>query len=164
MVDERLEAIKESLIAMRDEPLRIKLLSDTATVPSRGSPGAVGYDLHADLAAYGPRGITLGVSERKLLPTSIAVALPEGTYGRIAPRSGNSVKLGLDVMAGVIDNDYRGEVKVLLVNLGHEPVNVTHGMRIAQLIVEVARNPPVVVTNDLENTQRGTGGFGSTGV
>ncbi|KAF2221743.1 dUTPase-like protein [Elsinoe ampelina] len=138
-------------------PLQIQLLSTTARPPTRGSALAAGYDIYASRPASIPaRG-------RALVSTDIAVAVPEGTYGRVAPRSGLAVKHGIDTGAGVIDADYRGEVKVLLFNTGEEGFEVNEGDRIAQLIVERIYTPEVVVVEKLGESVRGAGGFGSTG-
>jgi len=142
--------------------LRIKLLTDTAIEPTRGSAGAAGLDLHADIP-FKPDGVYLPPGVRKVFPTGIAIALPRSTYGRIAPRSGLATKSGIDVLAGVVDRDYRGEVKVALLNTGSESVVIKHGDRIAQLIVEVCLIEPYFVVADLDDTARGLNGFGSTG-
>jgi dUTP pyrophosphatase len=103
-----------------------------------------------------------------LIKTGISVAVPNGTYGRIAPRSGLALKNGIDVMAGVIDADYRGDVGVILVNLGSSPFTINPGDRIAQLILEkIEYNTSVQEigeADDLSPTSRGANGFGSTGV
>ena len=135
-------------------------LRPDATIPSRGSSGAAGYDLAAVDALTILPGGRAGVS------TGISVRVPDGTYGRIAPRSGLALKHGIDVLAGVVDGDYRGEIVVILLNTGREPFDVVPGARIAQLVLETVATPPVVVvdTIDLTETGRGDGGFGSTGV
>ena len=101
---------------------------------------------------------------KKLIGTGIAMAIPIGNYGRIAPRSGLAAKHMIDVGAGVIDADYRGEVKVLLFNFGETDFAVSEGDRIAQLIVEKYTQTELVEVTDLSETERGEGGFGSTGV
>ncbi|KAF4555983.1 Deoxyuridine 5'-triphosphate nucleotidohydrolase [Elsinoe fawcettii] len=137
--------------------LQIQLLSPTAKPPTRGSAFAAGYDLYASRAA------TIPSRGRTLVDTDIAIAVPEGTYGRVAPRSGLAVKHGIDTGAGVIDADYRGPVKVLLFNLSEEAFEVNEGDRIAQLIVEKIYTPEVAVVEKLSESVRGAGGFGSTG-
>ena len=141
--------------------VRVMRLSPTASLPIYHSAQAAGMDLCADEDVILPPG-----GGRVLINTGIAIALPEGTYGRIAPRSGLAFKHGIDVGGGVIDADYRGAVKVLLFN--HDPkipVVVKVGDRIAQLIVEVIRsNVPIVEVDALNTTERGDGGFGSTGM
>jgi dUTP pyrophosphatase len=138
--------------------LQVRLLSEDATVPKRGTPYAAGYDLSsAEYNEVPARG-------RKLIKTDIAVAIPSGTYARVAPRSGLAFKHGIDVMAGVIDEDYRGAVGVILYNTSDEPFQVSIGDRIAQLILEKIETPLVNVVEELDDTDRGEGGFGSTGV
>jgi dUTP pyrophosphatase len=142
--------------------LRIKLLTDTATAPTRGSPLSAGVDLYADIP-FKSSGVQIPSGWRKLIPTGVAMALPPGCYGRVAPRSGLATKEGVNVLAGVVDGDYRGEVKVLLHNTGDSLVTITHGQRIAQLILEQCLIEPVEVVADLDETTRGASGFGSTG-
>eukprot|EP00958_Prasinococcus_capsulatus_P023990 scaffold3691_cov394-Prasinococcus_capsulatus_cf.AAC.10 len=100
---------------------------------------------------------------RALVKTGLSIAIPQGTYARIAPRSGLAYKSGIDVGAGVVDYDYRGEVGVILFNFGNEDFQVRKGDRIAQLILEKIATPEVVEVSDLDDTVRGEGGFGSTG-
>lgn len=137
--------------------LRVQLLSHEATAPARQTPGAAGYDLHSAERATVPAGGWTAVD------TGIAIGLPDGTYGRIAPRSGLAVKHGIAVNAGVVDRDYTGPVKVCIVNHGSKPYTVHTGDRIAQLIVERIAEPDVEVVERLEATERGQAGFGSTG-
>ncbi len=101
---------------------------------------------------------------RVLLKTDIAIAVPSGTYGRVAPRSGLALKNGIDTGAGVIDEDYRGNVGVILFNHTDTDFAVAAGDRVAQLILEAIQTPAVEVVDELEDTARGAGGFGSTGV
>ena len=136
--------------------LYIKKLRSTATAPERKTHGAAGYDLCSSDEYVIKKGKSMLVS------TGIAMAIPHKTYGRIAPRSSLSCK-GLFVNAGVIDSDYRGEVKVLLVNYSDSDFVVNIGDRIAQLILEKISTPDVVIVEDLDDTGRGSGGFGSTG-
>lgn len=141
--------------------LRVKRLHPNAVVPSRGSPGAAGLDLSACVE----HDHILRMGNRLIIPTGIAIELPTpNMYGRIAPRSGLAAKSGIDVMAGVIDCDYRGEIKVILVNHGSVDFVINHGDRIAQLIIERIIYPTVVVALDLDETPRGADGFGSTGI
>jgi dUTP pyrophosphatase len=141
--------------------LGIKLNTPHAKLPSRGSPGAAGYDLYA----ANPEPIIIqGQSGRALVPTGIQVVLPPGTYGRVAPRSGLAVKKGISVGAGVIDIDYTGEIGVLIINHGDDDFTVAAGERVAQLILERIMTPEVVELDAVSDTQRGSGGFGSTGV
>ena len=100
---------------------------------------------------------------KAIIPTDISIAIPVGTYARIAPRSGLAAKFFIDVGAGVIDYDYRGSVGVVLFNFNESNFEVKKGDRIAQLILEVIVNPPVIEVESLDETKRGEGGFGSTG-
>ena len=102
-------------------------------------------------------------SERGLVSTGITVVLPPGVYGRVAPRSGLAVKYGIQVGAGVIDPDYTGEVKVVRFNHGDKDFEVKKGDRIAQLVLEKCDTPPIEEISIVEDTDRGSGGFGSTG-
>jgi dUTP pyrophosphatase len=141
--------------------LEVKRLTRDAKVPTRATPHSAGYDL------YYPYGLTdtiIPPFKRELIPTGIAISVPYGTYGRIAPRSGLALRSGIDVMAGVIDIDYRGEVGIILVNLSDTDFIVKSGDRVAQLILERISNPEIVEVENLSNTNRGIGGFGSTGV
>jgi dUTP pyrophosphatase len=140
------------------EPLRVKLLNDRARAPVRGSAGAAGYDLASC------EGVVVPAGQRKVIKTGVSVAVPPGTYGRVAPRSGLAVRMGIDVLAGVIDEDYRGELAVILLNTGDAPFEVSPGDRIAQLILERIVTPDTVMVDDLDDTVRGAGRFGSTGV
>ncbi|MFN3658257.1 MAG: dUTP diphosphatase [Pseudolabrys sp.] len=132
-------------------------------LPSYQSAHAAGLDLLAAVPAQEP--LTIAPGARALVPTGIALALPEGTEAQVRPRSGLAVKHGLTVLntPGTIDADYRGEVQVLLVNLGSEAVSITRGMRIAQLIVAPVSRARLVEVEMLDRTARGSGGFGSTG-
>ena len=137
--------------------LEITLLSPTATMPTRGSEGAAGYDL------YAAESVCVNGCGRALVSTDVSMAIPVGYYGRIAPRSGLSVKTGLIVNAGVIDSDYRGIIKVLLQTQNNDPVEIKCGERIAQIIFEKIGVFTLVKVESLDNTVRGGGGFGSTG-
>ena len=139
------------------DTFRVKRFNDNATLPSRGTPGAVGYDL-ACIEDF-----VLDTQSHRLVPTGLGFQLPNGVYGRIAPRSGLTVKHGVHIGAGVVDPDYMGEVKVAMFNLGRDPVEFKKGDRIAQLILERCEVPDVVEVDILTSTSRGEGGFGSTG-
>ncbi|KAL6215892.1 hypothetical protein ACLB2K_015318 [Fragaria x ananassa] len=137
---------------------RVKKLSEKAVLPSRGSPLSAGYDLSSATEMKIPaRG-------KALVPTDLSIAVPEGTYARVAPRSGLALKHSIDVGAGVIDADYRGSVGVILFNHSDVDFEVKVGDRIAQLIIEKIITPDVMEVEDLDCTVRGEGGFGSTGV
>ena len=141
-----------------EQPLRVKRLSDQAVIPTRGSEWSAGYDLSSAKA------LTIAPGARAIVPTDLSIACPAGTYGRVAPRSGLTVKKGIHVGAGVIDADYRGPVGVVLFNLGDKDFEVQPGDRIAQLVLEKIMMVPVQVVEELDETVRGSGGFGSTGI
>jgi dUTP pyrophosphatase len=128
-----------------------------AQLPVRGSELSAG----ADLACLEP--VTLQPGERRLVPTGLILEIPAGYYGRVAPRSGLAVRHGIDVLAGVIDSDFRGECQVALINLGQAPVTLDAGERIAQLIIERAFACDYEWADELSQTARADGGFGSTG-
>lgn len=137
--------------------IKIKLLSEWAKTPTRGTEESAGYDLYA--AQNGE----IDPLKRSLIKTNISIAIPKGYYGRIAPRSGLAYKNGIDVMAGVIDSDYRGDVGVILYNTGVDIFNVKQGDRIAQLIIEKCHVADWDLVEDLSDTDRGEGGYGHTG-
>jgi dUTP pyrophosphatase len=134
----------------------ITKLNKSAIVPTRGSMKAAGYDL------YTTEFHILKPGERKLFKTGLSMAIPSGMYGRIAPRSGLALKNGIDVLAGVIDEDYRGEIGVVLINLGQEDKNITVGDKIAQIIFEFYNEVDFSEESALNETSRGSGGYGST--
>lgn len=139
-------------------PLGVKKLCYDAIVPTRGSDGAVGYDLYSSEDAVVPC-----QAGRALVGTGITVVLPPGVYGRVAPRSGLAVKHCINVGAGVIDPDYTGEIKVVLFNHGEKDFEIKKGDRIAQLVLEKCETPPIEEISIVEDTERGSSGFGSTG-
>ena len=118
------------------ESLRVEFAHDRAKEPVRGSEDAAGYDLHSVEYREIPKG------GRETISTGIKIAVPPGTYGRVAPRSGLSVRYGLDIGAGVVDRDYRGVLKVVLINNGPNKYIVNIGDRIAQLVLEQIKTPP----------------------
>jgi dUTP pyrophosphatase len=132
-------------------------------LPSYQSALAAGLDLIAAVAAGSPIAIAPGA--RALVPTGIAIALPAGFEAQVRPRSGLAAKHGLTVLnsPGTIDADYRGEIQVILINHGAESVKVARGMRIAQLVVSTLTRATFIETVSLDETTRGSGGFGSTG-
>jgi dUTP pyrophosphatase len=140
-----------------NEALRFRKLDADATLPTRGSSSAAGLDL------YSIEAVRLTPQQRALVRTGLAVAIPEGYYGRIAPRSGLATKNGIDVLAGVIDADYRGEIQCLLYNTGDETVELPPQTKICQLIIEKIVTPTVAWADELPETIRGESGFGSTG-
>ncbi|GAA98289.1 uncharacterized protein L969DRAFT_93109 [Mixia osmundae IAM 14324] len=135
----------------------VQRLSDKARLPTRGSALAAGYDL------YSAESKTIPARGKALINTELSIAVPEGTYGRVAPRSGLASKHMIDTGAGVIDADYRGKVHVLLFNLSETDFQVAEGDRVAQLILERIVTPAVLEVESLSETVRGAGGFGSTG-
>ncbi|KAG5180337.1 deoxyuridine 5'-triphosphate nucleotidohydrolase [Tribonema minus] len=139
------------------EVMLVKKLSPQAHLPVRGSEHAAGFDLAAAHAAVVPAG------GKALVKTDCAIAVPAGTYARVAPRSGLAWKRMIDTGAGVIDYDYRGNVGVVLFNHGPEEFVVEPGDRIAQLILERISMAPALEVQELPETERGAGGFGSTG-
>jgi dUTP pyrophosphatase len=137
--------------------LSFKKLDPDALLPTRGSGSSAGLDL------YSIEAISLKPGERRLIRTGLAVAIPEGYYGRVAPRSGLATQKGIDVLAGVIDADYRGEIGCLLYNTGEETIDLPAQTKVCQLIVEKIITPTAVWADVLSDTKRGSGGFGSTG-
>lgn len=139
--------------------LRVKRLSDKAVLPTRGSEFSAGYDLSSAETKV------LAAGQRTIIKTDLSIACPPGTYGRVAPRSGLTVKFGIHVGAGVVDSDYRGPLGVVLFNLGDKDFEIKEGDRIAQLILEEIKMVPVLDVGEaeLDATERGAGGFGSTG-
>lgn len=139
--------------------INIKKLSENAIVPSKGTSFAAGYDLYAAEDAI----IVCG--GRKLIKTNISMEITPGYYGRIAPRSGLAYKNGIDVLAGVIDSDYRGDIGVILYNTDKNlDFRIKKGDRIAQIIFEACHSASFIESEKLDNTLRENGGFGSTGV
>jgi len=137
-------------------PLLVKRLHKDAKLPVRKSYGAAGYDV------YSVQEVTLEPNEYKMVPTGIAMTVPDGTYGQLAPRSGLASK-GVHVGAGVVDIDFTGEVKVLLINLSTIRVSFEKHERISQLILHKIEIPEVEEVTELGLTIRGDHGFGSTG-
>jgi len=150
---------------MSEVEIRVQQLPHGADLPlpAYQSAHAAGLDLLAAVPADAP--VTLAPGARALVPTGLAIALPPDCEAQVRPRSGLAVKQGLTVLntPGTIDADYRGEVQVLLINLGQAPVLIERGMRIAQMVVARVERARLTVAASLDITQRGTGGFGSTG-
>mmetsp|Transcript_58520 Transcript_58520/g.104052 ORF Transcript_58520/g.104052 Transcript_58520/m.104052 type:complete len:366 (+) Transcript_58520:136-1233(+) len=138
--------------------MQVKRLSPNAVLPVRGSADAAGFDLSAAMEVVVPAG------GKAIIKTGLSIAIPRNTYARIAPRSGLAVKKMIQVGAGVVDYDYRGEVGVVLFNHGKEDFSVAQGDRVAQLVLERISMASCVEVESLEETARGAGGFGSTGV
>lgn len=137
--------------------VKIKKLSENATIPTKGSSGAAGFDL------YSCEDYTLKPLERKLFKTGLQMKIPENMYGRIAPRSGLAYKDGLDCLAGVIDSDFLGDVGVILINFGDKDKTINKGDRIAQIIFEYCPDMMFEVVDNIEKTERNEGGWGSSG-
>ena len=131
-------------------------------LPAYETEGAAGLDLRAAIA----EGFSLAPGERALVPTGLSMQLPEGFEGQVRPRSGLAVKHGVTVLnaPGTIDSDYRGEVKVPLINLGQEPFAIVRGDRIAQMVIAPVTRAVLTEVAGLDATTRGAGGFGSTGI
>lgn len=143
--------------------VQIKRLAgnEDISLPAQMSELAAGFDLYAAVEAE----VTLHPGERSLIPTGFAMALPAGYEAQIRPRSGLAYKHGITCLntPGTIDADYRGEVKVLLVNLGQEPFTIRRNERIAQMVIQVVPAVTLTEVEELSETTRGTGGFGHTG-
>lgn len=143
--------------------VNIKCVSSAGVVlPSYKTKGAAG----ADICAFLENPIIIQPSERCLIPTGLFFEIPEGYEIQVRPRSGLAVKNGVTVLntPGTIDSDYRGEVKVVLINLGNQPFTINNGDRIAQLVVSPVIQGSFISSDKLNDTERGVGGFGSTGV
>lgn len=146
-----------------NEVLTVKIINQsTNDLPQYATEGSSGMDLRANLS----EAITLQPLERRLVPTGLFIEMPLGIEGQVRPRSGLAVKQGLTCLnsPGTVDSDYRGEIKVLLINLSNEPQQIAHGDRIAQIVfvkVEVAN---LLLVQELSDTVRAAGGFGHTGV
>jgi dUTP pyrophosphatase len=144
------------------EVLQIKKLKENAKVPTRGTQGSAGLDLCACI----DEPITLNCGDTAVIPTGIAIALPSADYGAfVFPRSGIAVKHGIGLLnsVGVVDSDYRGEVMVGVINQKREAYTIEPGERIAQMVIMPVSMMPVEEVSELNETDRGDGGFGSTG-
>jgi dUTP pyrophosphatase len=130
-------------------------------LPAYATAGSAGMDLHAATEAA----IEIGPSDRALVPTGLSIELPEGFEAQIRPRSGLAANHGVTVLnaPGTIDSDYRGEIQVILINLGEKPFTVTRGMRVAQMVIARHERVTLVEREALSDTARGAGGHGSTG-
>lgn len=145
------------------EPIKLMQMEHAKglPIPAYETTGAAGMDLMAALDAP----LILKPKERAAVPTGLMMAIPQGFEVQIRPRSGLAFKHGLTVVnaPGTIDSDYRGEVKVLLINLGEDAFEITHGMRIAQMVMAPVTMASFTLAETLDETERGAGGFGSTG-
>ena len=143
--------------------MKIKIVNKSKhPLPEYATPGSAGMDLRANIDAP----ITLAPGERKLIPTGIYIALPVGYEAQIRPRSGLALKYGIGLanMLGTVDSDYRADVGVILINLGQEDFVVNDGERIAQMVIAKHERAEWDVVEELDETERGEGGYGHTGV
>lgn len=142
--------------------VKIKKLKENAILPEKQTVGASGYDIFACVESS----VMLKSGERALIPAGISMEIPSGMEAQVRPRSGLAVKHGITVLnaPGTIDSDYRGELAVILINLSDTDYIIENGMRIAQLVIQNIPASELVETSDLNETSRGIGGFGSTGV
>jgi dUTP pyrophosphatase len=140
------------------ETLKVELVHPNAKLPVRSTSFAAGYDLHSPIDS-----LTIPPGEQVLIKTGVKVCIPQGWCGQIWPRSGLAYKNRIDRRAGLIDSDYRGEIGVILVNESKEPFIVQKGDRIAQMVLVRHGDMQVVMVESLEESERGEGGFGSTG-
>jgi dUTP pyrophosphatase len=138
--------------------LKVKKLNNEAKLPVKKRKGDAGFDL------YSLEDVELKPGERKLVSTGIAIEIPYGYFGLIKDRSGLAVKNGLHCLAGVVDSNYRGEIKVVLINLGNEPVKLEKHSRIAQLLIIPVPDFEIEEVNELSETERNEKGFGSSGL
>ncbi|MCZ0737496.1 dUTP diphosphatase [Phreatobacter sp. AB_2022a] len=144
-------------------PVRRLAHAEGLPLPAHQTEGSAGMDLVAALAEDMP--LVLAPAERAAVPTGLVLAIPGGFEGQVRPRSGLALKHGLTVAnaPGTVDSDYRGEVKVILINLGEQPVTIRRGERIAQLVIAPVTRAALLLAENLDETDRGSGGFGSTG-
>jgi dUTP pyrophosphatase len=142
-------------------PVTVLPHGDGLELPAYATPGAAGCDLRAAVSGN----VTIAPGERALVPTGIAIAVPEGYEGQVRMRSGLALKQGLILpnAPGTIDSDYRGEVRVIVANIGREPVTISRGDRIAQLVIAPVVRARLERVDSLPQSNRGSGGFGSTG-
>jgi dUTP pyrophosphatase len=149
------------------KPVKLKVMrlphGADLPLPAYQSADAAGLDLMAAVPADAP--VILAPGEWRAIPTGIAIELPKGTEGQVRPRSGLAARHGISVLnaPGTVDADYRGEIQVILVNLGREPFEVARGLRVAQLVIAPVLRARLIAANTLEKTRRGAKGLGSTG-
>ena len=150
---------------MPDAPIVVPIIrapgNPDLPLPEPATPGSAGIDLRACV----PQPVVLAPGSRRLIPTGFCIALPPGYEGQVRPRSGLALRSGLTMLntPGTIDSDYRGEIAVIAINLGQEPVTISRGDRIAQLVIAPVTRPRLVLAEDLPPTGRAAGGFGHTG-
>ncbi len=142
--------------------LKVKKVRENAILPEYQTPFSAGLDLCACIE----EDITINPNEIKMIPTGISIELPDGYEAQVRPRSGLASKFGITILntPGTIDPDYRGEIMVIMINLGKEPFIVKNGMRIAQMIISKFERVNIKLVDELTPTLRGNGGFGSTGI
>lgn len=153
-----------SIFEKNQDKLKIKIVNKSGNdLPSYAEPFSAGVDLRAHIVEGA---IILEPGQRELIPTGLFMELPEGTFGMITPRSGLAAKFGISIVnsPGICDSSYRGEYKVILINLGSEPFKIYNGDRIAQMILMNYNKIEFELVEELSETQRGTNGFNSTGV
>jgi dUTP pyrophosphatase len=144
------------------QPITVNIINKSDNpAPHYATVGSAGMDLRANLTET----ITLQSLERTLIPTGLSIELPEGYEAQVRPRSGLAIKQGLTCLntPGTIDTDYRGEIKVILINLSKEPQTIQHGDRIAQMVIAKFAKADLIEVQSLNDTHRGEGGFGHTG-
>lgn len=131
-------------------------------IPKFMTSGSAGMDLYANVT----ESVIINPSEIKMIPTGIAIALPKYYEAQIRPRSGLAIKYGISFVntPGTIDSDYRGEINVIMINLGNQPFKINRGDRIAQMVINKIEIPEIIEVNELDKTERDKGGFGSTGL
>lgn len=142
---------------LEPEKMEVTKITKQAVLPKRATPGSAGFDLYSAVNTI------ILKKDKTIIPTDIKIKLPKGCYGRIAPRSGLTKDYFIDVGAGVIDSDFRGNVSVVLFNFGNEDFRIKQGDRVAQLICEKIRAPGVKEVQTLNMTERNENGWGSTG-
>ena len=144
--------------------IKIKRLeeSDDMPLPSYGSEGSSGMDIRASLKEP----VVLKPGEIRLIPTGLTVSIPGGYEGQIRPRSGLALKYGIGIVnsPGTIDSDYRGEICIIVINWGEQPFTIRRGDRIAQMVMVKVFRADIIEVDELDNTQRGVGGFGHSGI
>lgn len=143
--------------------MKVQVINNSAYyLPEYATEKSAGMDLKANIVEP----LTLGPLERAMIPTGLSIALPDGTEAQIRPRSGLAAKYGISVLnaPGTIDADYRGEIKVILVNLSNDPFTINPGERIAQMVIARYERVEWEAVESLDETERGAGGFGSTGI
>jgi dUTP pyrophosphatase len=148
--------VEKEFFESDDDKLKIQKLNNNAIIPIKATKLAAGYDL------YSIDAITIPPQSRVVVNTGLSIKTPDGTYGRIAPRSGMALN-GIDVGGGVIDQDYTGPLKIILINNNENEFKIVEGMKIAQLVCEKICYPEIQLVDKFEQTERGSNGFGSTG-